>query len=419
MSTNNNEKVWDVVCLGDYAEFKNGINFSAEQKGKTGILTIDVLNMYGAGHTVSMDKLYRVNKNVGESHKLKKDDILFVRSSLKEEGVGWATLFDGFEEDVTFCGFIIRCRLRNEEFNPSYLTYYFRSDEMRRQLISGSGKVAVTNINQHLLSNLLVPKPHNDEQDQIVYVLSTLEKAIQKQKEIINTTTVLKKSLLNKLFTEGTKGEPLKQTETGMIPESWEVEKLGNIVNFTTGKLNSNAAVKNGKYPFFTCSQETFEIDTFAFDQEALLLSGNNASAIYSVKYYSGKFNAYQRTYVITIKNLEEYCYNYMKHLLSFKLEELRNISIGSSTKYLTLGLLTNLQMPKPKFDEQMQIGVTLDAIDKKLSFHQRKKHVYDKLFKSLLNELMTGYIRVHDIDFNSALPSISKGEISYKTATA
>ena len=80
---------------------------------------------------------------------------------------------------------------------------------------------------------------------------------------------------------------------------SWRECKLGEIATYRTGKLNSNASTENGKYPFFTCSPITAKIDNYAFDEEALLLAGNNANGIFSLKYYKGKFNAYQRTYLI------------------------------------------------------------------------------------------------------------------------
>jgi len=77
----------------------------------------------------------------------------------------------------------------------------------------------------------------------------------------------------------------------------WPFVHLGDVVEFRTGKLDSNQAVDYGEYPFFTCSPETLQIDRFSFDTEAVLLAGNNANAIYPVKYYKGKFDAYQRTY--------------------------------------------------------------------------------------------------------------------------
>ena len=67
----------------------------------------------------------------------------------------------------------------------------------------------------------------------------------------------------------------------------WKIYKLGDIATFQTGKLNSNAAVSNGQYPFFTCSPITLSIDTWAFDKEAIILAGNNAEGNFSIKFYN------------------------------------------------------------------------------------------------------------------------------------
>jgi len=84
------------------------------------------------------------------------------------------------------------------------------------------------------------------------------------------------------------------------MSSDWPIVSLKEIVDFKTGRLDSNQAEEGGRYPFFTCSPTTFQINKFAFDTEAVLLAGNNAAGVFSVKYYKGKFNAYQRTYIIS-----------------------------------------------------------------------------------------------------------------------
>jgi type I restriction enzyme, S subunit len=171
-------KSWEVVKLGDYADFKNGINFSAGDKG-TGILTIDVLNMYGEGSSVSLENLYRVNKKIDESYLLEENDLLFVRSSLKREGVGWTSLFVPINEPVTFCGFIIRARLKDKiTFSSRYMTNYCRTDIARKFLVSGSGQLAITNINQGILRDLSVPRPTREEQEEIASTIDAMDKKI-------------------------------------------------------------------------------------------------------------------------------------------------------------------------------------------------------------------------------------------------
>jgi type I restriction enzyme S subunit len=179
--------------------------------------------------------------------------------------------------------------------------------------------------------------------------------------------------------------------------------KLGEYCHFTTGKLDSNQATPQGIYPFFTCSQETFKIDKYSFDCEAVLLSGNNARGIYSVKHYSGKFDAYQRTYVITIQDTNNLSYLYLKNALETKLEELRIGSIGTSTKFLTLKMLLNLQIPKPSIEQQHEIARMLSVIDNKIESAEKRKAALQTLFKSMLHNLMAGKVRVTDMEGNVA----------------
>ena len=131
------------------------------------------------------------------------------------------------------------------------------------------------------------------------------------------------------------------------IPESWKVKNYGDAFIFKTGKLNSNAAMKNGKYPFFTCSSETYKTNSYSFDCEALVLAGNNASAVYPFKYYKGKFEAYQRTYVITLNDLDISLFQGYFEVLK-QLEGFKGSSSGTATKFLTMRILAPIQMIAP-----------------------------------------------------------------------
>ena len=128
----------------------------------------------------------------------------------------------------------------------------------------------------------------------------------------------------------------------------WDKVKLGDIVTFKTGKLNSNAATPNGTYPFFTCSQETFRTDTYSFDTDCVLLGGNNANGIYPIKYFSGKFDAYQRTYIIRALDEQNLSNRYLFFALKPKLELLKSISTGAATKFLTLTILKDIDFNLP-----------------------------------------------------------------------
>src|ERR1700741_2163947 len=113
---------------------------------------------------------------------------------------------------------------------------------------------------------------------------------------------------------------------------TWPYKKLGEICSFKTGKLDSNAAVHNGEFPFFTCAQETYRIDRAAFDTEAVLLGGNNAAGIYPIKYYNGAFNAYQRTYVIEPLDKNVLSTRFLYFALSQAVSRFQSASIGAAT---------------------------------------------------------------------------------------
>ena len=154
--------------------------------------------------------------------------------------------------------------------------------------------------------------------------------------------------------------------------------KLGEIAEFRTGKLNSNAAVDNGKYPFFTCAPETYYIDDYAFDQKAILLAGNNAEGNFNIKYYEGKFNAYQRTYVINPIN-DDVDIHYLFYALQLCLQSFKALSQGTSTKFLTAKILNAFSLQIPSKDKQKRIVCIIKALDDKI---ENNKRINDNLEK-------------------------------------
>src|SRR2546421_9427823 len=116
-------------------------------------------------------------------------------------------------------------------------------------------------------------------------------------------------------------------TEVAIIPEDWDVTYLSNIcAKVTTGKLDANAMAPDGEFPFFTCARERYWIDKFAFDAEALLISGNGANVGY-IHYYNGKFNAYQPTYVLTSFSAD---IHYVRFYLERNLQERIRVEVNA-----------------------------------------------------------------------------------------
>lgn len=136
---------------------------------------------------------------------------------------------------------------------------------------------------------------------------------------------------------------------------------LGDFVDIKTGKLDANAAVDDGKYPFFTCAREASWINTAAFDADAVLVAGNGDL---NVKHYVGKFNAYQRTYVIQSKDQDKLDTRFLFHFMDRYVETLRRQSIGGVIKYIKLGNLTDAPLPIFNIEKQRRIAAILDKAD-------------------------------------------------------
>ena len=113
--------------------------------------------------------------------------------------------------------------------------------------------------------------------------------------------------------------------------------RLGNYVKIKTGKLDANASSTDGKYPFFTCSKEPLKISTYSYDCECVLVAGNGDL---NVKYYSGKFDAYQRTYIIESMDKTFLDVQYLYFFMDKYLETLGSQSIGGVIKYIKLEIL-------------------------------------------------------------------------------
>ena len=164
-----------------------------------------------------------------------------------------------------------------------------------------------------------------------------------------------------------------------------DFKKLGDYVKIKTGKLDANASSEDGEYPFFTCSIEPLKISSYSYDCECCLVAGNGDL---NVKYYNGKFDAYQRTYIIESLDKEKLDVMYLYFFLSSYIEVLRKQSIGGVIKYIKLGNLTDALIPIPELSKQKEICQNLIKAKKILSSNENLLSKYDTLIKSRFIEM-------------------------------
>lgn len=226
-----------------------------------------------------------------------------------------------------------------------------------------------------VLSELELPEIPIEEQQHISQIIDKVKTTIAIRQSQLQKLDELVKARFVELF-----GDP------ELNPRGLPVLPWNAVFLTTTGKLDSNAMVENGRYPFFTCAKESYKIDSYAFDCEALLLAGNNAAGIYDVKHYKGKFNAYQRTYVLRLMN-EKWSYILFKRQLEDKLQYLQSQSKGTNTRYLTLGILNELRFVVPPVAEQEQFAAFVEQADKSKVTVQKALDEAQLLFDSLMQK--------------------------------
>lgn len=161
--------------------------------------------------------------------------------------------------------------------------------------------------------------------------------------------------------------------------------KVGNITKIKTGKLDANASSPDGKYPFFTCSKDPLKINTYSYDCECVLVAGNGDL---NVKYYNGKFDAYQRTYIIEDNSNGLLYMPYLYYFLEGYIEELRKQSIGGVIKYIKLGNLTDALIELPSIEEQKYIVNLMNTSSELIDLRRETINKLDSLVKARFIEM-------------------------------
>ena len=270
-----------------------------------------------------------------------------------------------------FSGRVLRVRPKYD-IDSLFLHYALSTEAVKRDIRNRAVGQTMPSINTPILFCTTIQLPKDlFEQKKVAHFLRLLDERIITQNKIIEKLQSLIKGIAQHCIKESTSGNTYV--------------KLGDICQITTGKLDANAQVDNGIYPFFTCAEQPFKIDSFAFDTEALLISGNGANLGY-INYYKGKFNAYQRTYVLDLfsENIQ-----YIKWALKVLLPKRIAIEKSSSnTPYIVLSTLTDLRLPIPCKSKQSFIANLMQSLERKLSNQIAQYDSYNYLKQYLLRQM-------------------------------
>lgn len=366
---------WENKKLSELLNFQNGVNADKE-KYNSGIKMISVMDIL-ANRPIFYDDIrgqVDIDEKALNNYSVTYGDILFQRSSETVEDAGKSNVYLDKKNTATYSGFVIRGK-KISDYNPFYLNEILKTSGVRQQIIKYSAGSQHINVSQNSLSRVNVCLANQYEQNRIAEILSKWDEAIELQEKLIEKLDLKKKALMQRLLTP---------------KEDWKKVNLGEICSISTGKLDVNAMVENGKYPFFTCSKQIYQIDNYAFDCEALLIAGNGD--IGDIKYYCGKFNAYQRTYVL---NNFVFPIKYVMYYLEKHFQ--KSICLGtqkSSMPYIKLDTLLNSKICYSPDKIELTINV-FEVIDENLNMQKRKLDKLKQQQKTMQQLLLTGIVRV------------------------
>lgn len=367
---------WTEHTLGDIFKFKNGINKEKEAFGQ-GTPIVNYTDVWKKRGLKAEDIKGRVvlSKNEIQNYEVKCGDVFFTRTSETIEEIGYSSVLLDDIENAIFSGFVLRARPYNNLVSREYHQYCYSEPQMRHEIIKRSSMTTRALTSGPMLSQVAINLPSHREQSKIAEILMKWDEAIELEEQYINILEVRKISIMKRLLTP---------------QEDWKYVLLGDICQIKTGRLDANAMDEDGIYPFFTCSKDIYRINQCSFDCEALLIAGNGD--IGDVKYYNGKFDAYQRTYVLSeFKFNIKYVMQYL--LLNFDKDVMKGMQ-KSSMPYIKLDLLKKTKIYYKAYAIESTVEI-LSTVDNEIELHHLKLSGLKKQRKVLQQYLLNGIVRV------------------------
>ncbi|MBQ8361661.1 MAG: restriction endonuclease subunit S [Bacteroidaceae bacterium] len=271
-----------------------------------------------------------------------------------------------------------------------FLYYLLQSHYFFEKANSLARGAAQPDLPHTLFNSIEISYPNLDTQQRITTILSRYDSLIENYQKQIKLLEESAQRLYKEWFIDlRFPGHENTKIVDG-VPEGWEKKKVGDVTPIKTGKKDANFGTNDGPFPFFTCAQEPIKAPSYSFDTNAVILAGNGD---FNVKLYRGKFEAYQRTYVLEPIN------DKMLYLLYFCIaENMKRLAIeasGSTIKFLTKGMIENLVINEPS-------TIVLDSFNQIIeSIRTQKEKLISQILHlteardRLLPKLMSGEIGV------------------------
>ena len=275
-----------------------------------------------------------------------------------------------------------------------WVKYYIDSPMGQHYIAENLNTTVQPTLNVKSLVEMPIPMYSSEYIENVVSILKSLDDKIECNRRINENLEQQAQALFKSWFVdfEPFKADELVESELGMIPKGWRVYSLSEFLPVITGKKDANVA-KGGIYPFFSCSQDYSWTDDYSFDGSAILVAGNGD---FNVKMYVGKFEAYQRTYVLIPYNPSYTAWLY--YAVKYHLKEITSAARGSVIKFITKGNLADFKFAAPSSLDGVDIITKFDKIRKKVSAGIEESRRLEELRDTLLPKLMSGEINVNEV---------------------
>ncbi|MCB1864442.1 MAG: restriction endonuclease subunit S [Chromatiales bacterium] len=275
------------------------------------------------------------------------------------------------------------CVLRPDAqcLDSSFLFHWVKTEKFIQRMVDLATGANYPAVSDAKVKASIIPLAPLAEQKRIAGILDTADALRAKRRESLAQLDNLLQSTFLDLF-----GDPRREGTMGKVET--RSANLGDLTSIRTGKLDANAADENGAYPFFTCATRTLRINTPAFDGKAVLVAGNGDL---NVKYYEGKFNAYQRTYVIESRNEAQLHPRFLHIFLDLYVSELRKMAIGGVIKYIKLPYLQDAKVELPAREQQAKFAAIVETVERQKALLVDHLAELDKLFTSLQSRAFNG----------------------------
>ena len=296
--------------------------------------------------------------------------------------------------------------------SSNYKYLYYAIQKYNNQLKKASQGSTFEAINSNDLKGLKLPIPHIDEQEKIALILSNVDEQIDNVDALIEKNKELKKGLMQTLLTKGIGHTKFKTTEIGEIPEEWEVKKIIDIATTTSGGTPSRAKkeyYENGIYPwvktgelynkYISETEEYITEDALKKSSAKLVQEGAVIIAMYGATI--GKLSIAKRSVTTnqaccSIICNDNICYNeYLYYRLDFEKENIINLGAGGAQPNISQDIIKSYKLAIPSIVEQQRIALILSEIDEKIDEYENKKQQLEEIKKGLMQQLLTGKIRV------------------------